>query len=280
MHIFEITSVASLVTLLGLVGSQSCGEPTEGPAVAEAPALEAPAPMAELVAVAQDDFPTASATSTISGTMKCKGDVPAPKKMLIQGDAFCEELWPEGAVKDSLLINEDGQIKNVFVYIKKGVEQWDHKVPEAPVTLLQKGCFYHPHVFGIMVGQELLVSSFDDTTHNVHLFAISNNGFNITQKKDSKAKKKFTKAEVMVEFKCDIHSHMNAKCGILDHPFYAVSAADGSFKLPKLPAGTYTLEAVHEDLGRQSQEITITDGETKAVEFTFEAKKKRRGRRR
>jgi hypothetical protein len=73
---------------------------------------------------------------------------------------------------------------------------------------------------------------------------------------------------------------MGARVGVLDHPFYAVSAADGSFALPKLPAGTYTVEAIHEELGKQSQEITVVDGQPLEIELTFEAKKKKSRRRR
>ncbi|MDP6839831.1 MAG: carboxypeptidase regulatory-like domain-containing protein [Planctomycetota bacterium] len=277
MHIFEITSIASLVTLVGLVGGQA--RPLHASA-APAPAAINSQPTAPLeTAVAVDDFPVASAKAVVSGAMKFKGDVPAPKMLRVQGDETCEALHPEPPINESLLVSKDGQIQNVFVYIKKGVEQWKHAVPETPVTLTQEGCMYKPHVFGIMVGQELEISNGDDTTHNVHLFAIKNTSFNMTQKKDSKAKKKFSTAEVMVEFKCDIHSWMGSRVGVLDHPFYAVSAADGSFSLPKLPAGSYTVEAIHEELGKQSQEITVVDAVDLSIEFTFEAKKKKSRRR-
>ncbi len=278
MHIFEITSIASLVTLVGLVGGQS--RSAQADATQPAAAVVSTVPGAPVLAAARDDFPSASAKSVVSGRAKFKGDVPAPKLLRIQGDATCEALHPEPPVNQSLIVNKENQIQNVFVYVKKGVEQWQHKVPEAPVALTQEGCMYKPHVFGIMVGQELEISNSDATTHNVHLFSIKNTSFNMTQKEDAKAKKKFSTTEVMVEFKCDIHSWMGARVGVLDHPFYAVSAADGSFALPKLPAGTYTVEAIHEELGKQSQEITVVDGQPLEIELTFEAKKKKSRRRR
>ena len=73
----------------------------------------------------------------------------------------------------------------------------------------------------------------------------------------------------MVPFKCDVHRWMNAYVGVLDHPFFAVTGADGTFELKGLPPGTYTIEAWHEKLGTQTQTVTIGEKETKDVAFTF-----------
>ena len=62
---------------------------------------------------------------------------------------------------------------------------------------------------------------------------------------------------------------MNAWVGVLDHPYYAVTSADGSFSLKGLPPGTYTIEAWHEKLGTQTQTVTVGDREAKDIAFTF-----------
>ena len=72
----------------------------------------------------------------------------------------------------------------------------------------------------------------------------------------------FSTHEVMVPFKCDVHSWMSAYVGVLDHPFFAVTGADGAFELKGLPPGTYTIEAWHEKLGTQTQTVTIGAKET------------------
>jgi hypothetical protein len=38
-----------------------------------------------------------------------------------------------------------------------------------------------------------------------------------------------------------------------------------------VPPGTYTIEAVHEKLGRQTQTVTVGPKDSKQVSFTFKA---------
>jgi hypothetical protein len=83
--------------------------------------------------------------------------------------------------------------------------------------------------------------------------------------------KKFDKPEVMIRIKCDVHGWMGAWCGVLSHPFFAVTVADGTYTIKDLPAGTYTIEAWHERFGTQTQQVTVGAQESKPVAFTFKA---------
>jgi uncharacterized protein (DUF2141 family) len=80
----------------------------------------------------------------------------------------------------------------------------------------------------------------------------------------------FSAVEVMVPFKCDVHRWMRAYVGVLDHPFFAVTGADGAFTLAGLPPGTYTIEARHETFGTRTLSVTVGARESKDVAFTFE----------
>ena len=79
----------------------------------------------------------------------------------------------------------------------------------------------------------------------------------------------FAEVEVMVPVKCEVHGWMNAYIGVLDHPYFAVSGADGMFDISTLPPGDYVIEAWHERLGTQTQNITVATGQTADVSFTF-----------
>jgi hypothetical protein len=81
----------------------------------------------------------------------------------------------------------------------------------------------------------------------------------------------FTTPEVMVPFKCDVHGWMNAYVGVLEHPYFAVSADGGKFELQGLPPGTYTIEAWHEKAGTQTRQVTIGAKDSKEVTFSFKA---------
>jgi uncharacterized protein (DUF2141 family) len=59
---------------------------------------------------------------------------------------------------------------------------------------------------------------------------------------------------------------------VFDHPCFAISGKDGTFKITNVPAGKYTLRAAHRKAGVVTQEIEVKDGEPAKVTFALEAK--------
>jgi len=168
---------------------------------------------------------------------------------------------------------KDGKLGNVFVYVKTGLEGKSFPTPTEKKVLDQHGCQYAPHVMGIQVGQTLSVKNSDATLHNIHAMPASNAEFNQGQPiQNMEFDKVFDKAEVMVPFKCDVHPWMNAYLGVVEHPYYVVSGEDGTFAIDKLPPGTYTLEAWHEELGTQTKDVTVAANQTVDVTFDFQPK--------
>ncbi len=222
-------------------------------------------------------FPAEKATATIAGRIRFDGDPPPPKyipakTIAAAKDEFCELHHKDKPVLvEDLIVSSDGAIRNVLVYVKKFPEKWTHATTAEPVVLDQKNCTYIPHVLGVMVGQTVQVTSSDDTAHNVHLIARRNREENFAIAMDDKRDLKFKMREEpgTVSFKCDIHSWMRSWVGVFTHPFFAVTGDDGTFELPTLPPGQYTIGAWHETLGKQEQQITLSDGEDLTVEFTF-----------
>src|SRR2546428_673619 len=95
---------------------------------------------------------------------------------------------------------------------------------------------------------------------------------NISQPTNMVSERTFTAPEVMVPLECNVHGWMHAWLGVLPHPFFGVSGADGSFTLKGLPPGTYTIEAWHEKYGTQTASVTVAGRETTKAEFSFAAK--------
>ena len=245
--------------------SARAGASKDGAASTAAPAASA--------ASAAPAGPAAGATgaASITGKIVFEGPVPVAEKFKMSADAFCAKSHPGDVSREDIAIGKDKGLANVFVYVKSGING-TYPAPAAAATIDQKGCTYHPHVFGMVAGQSLEILNSDDTLHNIHSLPEKNEAFNLGMPvKGMKYTKKFDKPEVMIRIKCDVHGWMSAYCGVLSHPFFAVTAADGTYMIKDLPAGTYTIEAWHEKLGTQTQQVTVGAQESKPAAFTFKA---------
>jgi plastocyanin len=207
---------------------------------------------------------------TVSGEIRFKGKRPAPKAIDMSEEPACVEAHKGKAHDESLVVGKSGGLANAFVYIKSGLEGKDFPIPAEPVVIDQKGCWFHPRVMGIQVGQTLQVINSDPVTHNIHPMAEVNREWNHSQGMgDPPINRRFTKPEVMIPVKCNIHSWMHAYIGVLTHPYFAVSGDDGKFLIKNLPPGTYTLVVWQEKLGTQEQQITVPSHGAVEANFTF-----------
>jgi plastocyanin len=248
-----------LLALCALALCVACGGGNKEEASSKAPAAS-PAPAVD----------TANAGG-VSGTVTYAGpDTDTPIAM--NADPVCLGLH-KTPVDTNKIALKDGKLANVFIYVKTGLEGKTFPVPTEKKELNQEGCLYHPRIFGIQTGQTLVIKNSDPTLHNIHALPKTNQEFNQAQPiQNMSFERKFDKPEVMVHFKCDVHPWMSANIGVLDHPYYAVSGDDGGYKIDKLPPGKYTIEAWHEELGTQDQEVTIAPGQTATLSFDFKPK--------
>lgn len=203
----------------------------------------------------------------ISGKIKLKGTPPA--EIPIQMDEACGKLQPKQATTRHYVVGADSGLGNVFVYIKSGAKPAPAK---GEATMLdQEGCMYQPYVMGVQTGQKFKIKNSDDTLHNVHAMPKNNKEFNFGQPvKGMVTEKSFDQPEVLVKFKCDVHPWMFAYVGVVEHPYFAVTDKDGNFTLKDVPAGEYTVEAVHLKAGKAEQKVTLADADKKALEFALE----------
>jgi hypothetical protein len=75
----------------------------------------------------------------------------------------------------------------------------------------------------------------------------------------------------MVPFKCDVHKWMNSYAGVVSHPFFAVTGADGSFTIDGVPPGSYVVEVWHEQLGTKELNVTVAEKATAEANFSYTA---------
>ncbi len=216
-------------------------------------------------------FKVDPATSgTVSGKILFTGKAAPSKIVDMEEDPQCQKLHPEPVVDRPVDVNKNGTLRNVFVYVKQGLEGKKFAPPAAPAVMDQKGCWFEPRVLGIQTGQELEVTNSDPVTHNIHPRAHVNREWNQSQAQGSAPlERKFSQPETMIRVKCNIHGWMHAFIGVVDNPYFAVTGSDGSFELKNLPPGEYTIEAWQEELGVAVQRVTVTPSGKTEVAFTF-----------
>ena len=209
----------------------------------------------------------------VKGVASLDGVAPKNEPIKMNADPVCMRENKTPQTQETYEVAADGKsLANVFVYVKDGLGNYTFDTPTTPATIDQKECRYHPHVFGMRVGQPLEIVNSDPTLHNIHAMPKANQEFNNGQPiQGMKMTHTFTAQEVMVPFKCDVHGWMNAYVGVVNHPYFAVTDKDGKFDLKDLPPGTYTIEAWHEKLGAQTASVTIGAKESKDVDLHLQA---------
>ena len=221
-------------------------------------------------AAANAPAPAAAGTSVVV-KVKFTGQLPQPAHVSMNADPSCAKLHPGPAVSQDYMAGADNGLGNVIVFISDGLGNRSFDVPAEAVTFEQKGCEYAPHVVALRANQKLKMVNSDNTTHNIHPLPANNREWNKAEPAGTTMEESFPREEIAIPIKCNVHPWMKSYVAVFKHPYFAVTGKDGSFQLPNLPPGDYTVEAWHEKLGTMTQKITITAGQTKSLDFTFKA---------
>ncbi len=267
-------TLTATLAVFAAVAVAACGGGSDAPAAggsnAGSGAGSAPASTSAAGAI---DPASITDPGTISGTINFGGDAPESQVLQMAADPFCVTAHAGSeTMTQRLVVNDNGTVRYVFVYVKGGLEGQTFTNPNGVVTLAQTNCMYDPHMIGVQTNQTVTIVNNDDTLHNVNAqpTASGNQGFNFAQPvKGMTNDQTFASAEVMVPLKCDVHPWMSAYVGVMPHPFFAVTADDGGFTIGGLPAGDYVIGAWHETLGEQEQSVTVAANGTAEVSFDF-----------
>jgi plastocyanin len=272
MHRSLATLAAIALTALALGG---CGEekPSSGattgsakPATTNKPAQTAATTSAAATTAAA--APAKEGTATIKGVVSFSGKAPEMKVPAKRKDA---DVCKSKEVKYNAVLVKDGKLKDVLIRIAPGGVPGEWKAPEKHAEIDQIDCMYSPRIQGVVAGQQIDIKNGDQTLHNVHAYKGTESLFNQAQPKGAPAINKESPDEAAVmKFACDVHPWMRGYVVVTDHPFFAVSGEDGSFKIEKVPAGKYTVEAWHTQYGLVKQDnIEVKDGGEATANFEF-----------
>ena len=125
-----------------------------------------------------------------------------------------------------------------------------------------------PHVLAVTTGSVVDFPNSDHTYHNV--FSLSKTrSFDLGRYAAGRSKAaKFDRPGIVRVF-CDIHSHMNAFILGFNHPFFALTDADGRFRIDNVPPGAYNLVAWNEGVSSEPQPVVVPEGGEAEVDFTL-----------
>jgi Carboxypeptidase regulatory-like domain len=212
---------------------------------------------------------TVSDGGTIVGEVKYAGDPPAPEKIEVTKDAnICGS---EPKISPVLVVGADKGIKDAVAFLSDIQKGKALGKPEKPPVLDQKNCEYHPYAQIFPVNTTLEITNSDDVLHNIKTKGGAKTSFNMAQPKfKRKLTYDFKNAEI-VQVECNVHGWMNAILVVEDHPYYALTDANGSFKITDVPPGKYTLKVWHSKLGEQTKDVTVGPKEEAKVAFDMKA---------
>ncbi len=269
-------SIASIATvglaaafLLAACGNEEKPGTSYGAKTTTTGAKPAPSATAAATTAAKtaDAAPKVGA-GVLKGVVKLTGPAPemkAPKKRAES------EVCKDKSIVYNAVVATDGKLKDVYVAIADELAG-DFK-PAAPAKVDQKDCMYEPRIQGIVAGQVVEIVNSDATLHNVNAKAGEKLLFNQAQTKGAAPihSEKFEEPGIY-RLQCDVHSWMRSFIVASNHPYFAVTAADGAFKIDKVPDGTYTIKAWHPTFGEVLKKDVAVKGGEVTVDFEYSGK--------
>ena len=123
----------------------------------------------------------------------------------------------------------------------------------------QRNETFVPHVLAITTGTTVDFPNSDRIYHNV--FSLSKTQpFDLGRYAAGRSQSvRFDRPGIVRVF-CEIHSHMSAFILVFSHPFYAMTDADGRYRLDNVPAGNYAVVAWNEGVSSEPSPVAVPDG--------------------
>lgn len=216
---------------------------------------------------------------TIKGQIVWAGDkLPEAVELKVDKDqAHCLEKGK--LFGEEWVVNKDNKgIRWVFVWLapEPGSDKKDipihpslKEIKDKKVEVDQPCCQFIPHAMGMREGQVLVAKNSSPVTHNVNYSGhpLRNPGKNIVVAPKSSLDIEELKADDFpVSVACNIHGWMKAYVRVFNHPYFAVTDANGAFEIKNAPAGDWRLRIWHDSgwrggaAGKAGEKITVKGG--------------------
>lgn len=240
--------------------------------------------IALLTAVGIASFTQLTSAADITGTVTVSGTPPPEREITpLENDAVCGKMHEGKVTTQFYVVGANKELADVVVMLK-GVPAKMADASTPPAVMDQKGCLYVPQIMAIQTGQTLLVKNSDPSSvpmHNVHINPTAPANLDAYSTKISQPQMSggadltytFSAPENFMKFNCDVHPWMFAWVTVVDNPYFAVTDKDGKFTIKNVPAGKYTISALHYKLAKTGvdKQVEVKDGGA-SVDFAIEAK--------
>ena len=206
----------------------------------------------------------APSTGTVAGTVRFTGKVPPAKKITTTDGATIEH-------NDLVVEPKSKGLRYVFVLLEDAPAQAKLNKAES-VVVDQRDMIFVPRMVAVRHGQAVKFDNSDLCNHSVQAVStVAANQFNKFTAPNNPLEHVFEPQKKPVVIGCALHGWMRAWVYVVPHPWFAVTDAEGRFRLAEVPAGKHTLSFSHPDTGLQERkEVQVEKGQTATVNVDWE----------
>lgn len=156
--------------------------------------------------------------------------------------------------------------RRAVVYLESAPRGAFEQTEPGRAVLDQRNETFVPHLLAITTGTVVDFPNSDRIYHNV--FSLSRVArFDLGRYAVGRSKSvRFDRAGIVRVF-CDIHSHMNAFILVFSHPFFALTDAEGRYRIERVPRGTYNVVAWQEGTSSEPRSAAVPEGGTTELDF-------------
>ena len=206
------------------------------------------------------------AGALVKGTVAFRGKVPGAETIQVTADT---DLCGKEVLVQTVQVHADTLgLRHVVVSVTGTPSPTDGGVGTTRI-IVNAMCAFEPRVVAGRVGETLEIQNLDPILHNTHVELGKKTIVNVAQVAGSRPIAKTFKRAGLHTIRCDKHKFMGGAIQVFDHPYFAVTDEFGTFQLPSLPAGSYTVVVWHETLGSLEQEITVPSQGTIIINFDY-----------
>jgi hypothetical protein len=214
---------------------------------------------------------TGTGWATLSGRFVYAGEPPQMAPYNVNKEPNVCTHGGRAPLQETLLVDSGTKgIKNIVVFLRTASRVHDSAKPSTqPAVFDQKTCIFLSHVMGVTVGQPIQIKNSDPTGHNTKVQGAKNT-FNQTVESGKAIDYVMQKEEATpANVSCSIHPWMKAYLLPRANGYYAISAADGTFKIENLPAGEpLEFQVWHESGAGTEGSLVPGTPETKALNWS------------